>query len=374
MPRGAAVIRYEGKRGVVWRIKFVDAAGVQVKETIGAERDGVTRKMAEAELRERLVRVERKAYRRPRPLTFGEWADTWLAEAEVRRSWKPSTVKVFTNAVKHLKEEFRPMRLASLRPRDVAAYGKTALETFSAKTVQLHMNVLHDIYKTALAEELVQANPVTGVERPRVTRKRWRILEPVEVARVTKAFTDDRARRVFLTFVLTGLRRSELVALRWGHVNLVEGTLRVVESKSEEGERLIALPLPLVDELASHYAESSYRTDTDYVFGHPKRGSRLGIDWFREQLDAALVTAGVEGHVRVHDLRHAALTNLAATGASPIAVMATAGHRSMATTKQYVHLAGVVFRSDADALAERLLGVQDSGTNRPKTASLSEEA
>ncbi len=47
---------------------------------------------------------------------------------------------------------------------------------------------------------------------------------------------------MFLTFMLTGLRRSELHALRWGHVNLVEGTLRVVESKSEEGERLIALP------------------------------------------------------------------------------------------------------------------------------------
>ncbi len=59
----------------------------------------------------------------------------------------------------------------------------------------------------------------------------WRILPPVEVARVTKAFTDDRARRVFLTFVLTGLRRSELVALQWRHVNLVEATLRVTESK-----------------------------------------------------------------------------------------------------------------------------------------------
>jgi len=59
----------------------------------------------------------------------------------------------------------------------------------------------------------------------------WRILQPVEVARVTKAFTDDRGRRVFLTFVLTALRRSELVALQWQHVNLVEATLRVTESK-----------------------------------------------------------------------------------------------------------------------------------------------
>ena len=171
---------------------------------------------------------------------------------------------------------------------------------------------------------------------------------------------------MFLTFMLTGLRRSELGALRWGHINLVERTLRVVESKSEEGERLIALPGALVDELMTHYQGSSYQSDSDYVFGHPTKGSAWCADWFRLELNAALGAAGITDRVRIHDLRHAALTNLAATGASPIAVMATAGHRSMQTTKQYVHLAGVVFRDDADALSRRLLGVPESGTNEPQ--------
>ena len=103
--------------------------------------------------------------------------------------------------------------------------------------------------KGAVADELIVANPVAGVERPKPTRQRWRILEPPDVPRLCKAFSDDRARRVFLCFILTGLRRSELVALRWGHVNLVEQTLRVIESKSEEGERLIALPRSLATEL-----------------------------------------------------------------------------------------------------------------------------
>ena len=49
MPRGACVIPYRGKRGVTWRVKYRDAEGRQVQETIGAERDGVTRKQAEAE-------------------------------------------------------------------------------------------------------------------------------------------------------------------------------------------------------------------------------------------------------------------------------------------------------------------------------------
>jgi hypothetical protein len=67
-------------------------------------------------------------------------------------------------------------------------------------------------------------------------------------------------------------------------------------------------------------------------------------------------------------MRHAAITNLAATGASPIAVMATAGHRSITTMKGYLHLAGVVFRDEASALERRLLGVRDPGTNTPEPA------
>jgi integrase len=77
--------------------------------------------------------------------------------------------------------------------------------------------------------------PSSGTERPKVPAKRWRILEPVEIGRVLKAFTDEQARAIFLTVVLTGLRRFELKALRWRDVALVEGVLRVRVSKSEEG-------------------------------------------------------------------------------------------------------------------------------------------
>lgn len=58
MPSGACVIRYEGARGVTWKVKYRDADGVQVKETVGSEREGIDRKRAEAVLRDRLVRVE----------------------------------------------------------------------------------------------------------------------------------------------------------------------------------------------------------------------------------------------------------------------------------------------------------------------------
>ena len=140
------------------------------------------------------------------------------------------------------------------------------------------------------------------------------------------------------------------------------------------GERLIALPPSLVDDLGAQYQRTAYRADADYVFAHPTKGSPPCFTWFRTALDTALAKAEVDGNVRIHDLRHTALTNMAATGASPIAVMATAGHRSMSTTKQYLHLAGVVFRDEAGALERRLGLVPNPGTEEPESALVSQEA
>jgi len=57
-----------------------------------------------------------------------------------------------------------------------------------------------------------------------------------------------------------------------------------------------------------------------------------------------------------HDLRHTAITNDAAAGSNPIAVMSKAGHASMSTTQRYLYLTQVVFRDEAERLEDRLLG------------------
>ena len=74
-----------------------------------------------------------------------------------------------------------------------------------------------------------------------------------------KAFTDEQARTIFLTVVLTGVRRFELKGLRWRDVDLVEDVLQVRVSKSEEGERLIALSPALAEALWQHRRQTASR-------------------------------------------------------------------------------------------------------------------
>lgn len=83
--------------------------------------------------------------------------------------------------------------------------------------------------------------------------------------------------------------------------------------------------------------------------------------------------AGVKGYVRpFHDARHTSITNAAAAGTPPAALMARAGHSDFKTTQGYIDLAGEMFREEADRLEKRLWG--DSGTkNRYKVADPSPE-
>ncbi len=362
MPSGAAVIRYAGKRGVVWRIKYADAAGKQVMETLGAERDGWTRKKADAELRERLVKVERRGWQRPRPLTFAEYAETWFAEGEVRRRWRPLTVIQYRSISRRLCGFFGPFPLGSIRPRHVAEYVAQQAGTFNPSTVSRDLSLLFDVMKTAKREELIESNPVEGAEHPKLMRKRWRILQPAEVARVLREFDDEQARTIFLTLVLTGIRRHEMQALRWRDVDLVESVVRITDSKTEQGIRSIALSSTLAEALWQRRRNSAFQGDDELVFCHPLRGTVYRQHVFADHFRAALKKAGITDYVRpFHDLRHTSLTNEAATGSSPIALMAKAGHTDMKVTRQYLHLAGIVFHDEADALEQRLFGPAKPG-------------
>jgi integrase len=125
------------------------------------------------------------------------------------------------------------MPVAAIRPRHVAEYVAAASRDSGAATVSRDLAVLHAIFKTAFREELVDRNPAEAAERPKLPPFRPQILEPGEVARVAKAFTDEPARVAFLLLVLTGIRRGELQRLRWRDIDLVGNVLRVVDSKSE---------------------------------------------------------------------------------------------------------------------------------------------
>jgi len=97
----------------------------------------------------------------------------------------------------------------------------------------------------------------------------------------------------------TAIRNFELRNLGWHDVDLVGTVRRPRDSKTEPGERSIALSATASQALWQHRRGSASQGDDQHVFGHPERGSMPRPDWFAEELRAALEAAGIEATTRI---------------------------------------------------------------------------
>jgi integrase/recombinase XerC len=368
-----SIIRYAGKRGVVFRIKYLDASGKQCMETVGAERDGMSEKRAREILENRRVAVREGGYSKAEAFSFADAAEAWFNSERVARAWKPGTIGQYRRSREILGDYFC-CSVAAIDSGRITAYRDWALAEggLSPATVSRHLTVLNLILGWAADNGHLQRKPT--VKYPRVRSRKGVALKPAQVQALLRSFEDEQARTAFLTFVTTGLRSSELRALRWRDVDLIENRLRVVDSKTETGARSIAIGKALAEALWQHRRTSAFQGEDEYVFCHPELGNRYRADRFAEALAAAFKAAGIErpeGFRRCHDLRVTCGTNDVQAGMDNARLQAKLGHSDFRTTQRYVNLAGVVFADEAEALERRLLAVEPS-TNL--TASESTEA
>lgn len=384
--RNGSVIRYPGKRGARWSIRYRDADGRRVSETLGREADGWDKRRATEALRERLVDVKREGRRRLEPVTFEaftrEWVKAYRPDDPKDGGLKRSTREGYESIIEgHLVPELGALRLAAIDAVQLERY-LDRKQGLAPRTRNRHLNLLHLVFKAAERRGLVRTNPVSAVERPREPRRRWRILSPVEIGRVERAFTElaheatgeerawrEQARVVFLTVVSAGLRAGEIRGLRWRHVSLADpagATLRVRETfvrgqldtpKSEKSVRTLALGDRLASELFDHRARTAFDGEDERVFCHPLTGGVLDDRRYAVTLRLALARAKITDYVRpFHDGRHTSITNAAAAGMSGPALMARAGHSDFKTTQGYIDLAGETFREEEALLEARLFG------------------
>ena len=115
-----------------------------------------------------------------------------------------------------------------------------------------------------------------------------------------------------------------------------------------------------------HRARTAFGGDDERVFCSPTKGTAFDVARYGETFRLALARAGITDYMRpFHDLRHSSITNAAAAGTPPAALMARAGHSDFKTTQGYIDLAGELFREDAERLEQRLWAgpVPKTGTN-----------
>jgi integrase/recombinase XerD len=227
----------------------------------------------------------------------------------------------------------------------------------SARTIARRLSSVSGLYAYLVArgDTPVRVNPVPrglltrrqgGTMRSRVAplvrvpRTLPRILSPEEADRLIAALRTHRDRAIVLAMLLAGLRRCEALGLRFEDVQVADRRLMVVEGKGGH-HRVVPAANRFFEELGAYlHGERPQAADTDRVFvvlKGPRRGMPLSAEGLDEVLDGARRRAGL-GHATCHELRHTCLTRLREADMALEAVQAQAGHRSIESTRVYLHL------------------------------------
>lgn len=348
-----------------WQARYhlPDGGRVTAPRTFSTK-GGATRWLAATEAdRSRGLWIDPRASR----VRLQEYACAWL---DSRVQIAPRTREIYRSQIEnHILPEITNgvpalggVVLGDLTAELVRAWYATLARTRSASVAAKAYTRLRQILAQAVQDDRIAKNPcrIEGGGTERHPEQRFVALP--ELYALAGA-VPERYRALVLTAGLAGLRQGELFALRRRDVDLLRGTITVSrkrlrlasgevienEPKSRAGRRTVALPGRLVVELERHLVTYAQPGADGYVF--PSAGGPpLERSNFRSRVWApATITVGLDG-LRFHDLRHAAGTLAARTGATTKELMARLGHASPRASMVYQHAA-----HDRDRLiAERL--------------------
>lgn len=279
------IVERQTRRGVSFGVRY-RAQGKRRFQHVGYAVDGVTRADAERELLYIVEQVRRGEWRppaQPAPVreipTFHIFASEWH-ERRAAEGLKPRTVEHLRwTLVEHLLPHFARLPLDQITVAEVDRYVQAKLREgrLGAASINRTVTVLASVLEVAVEYGYVSANPARGRRRRLSTTKPARVwLEPDQVRALLNAAGElddaDRVGRRFrrpllATLAFAGLRIGELLALRWGDVDLAAGRIHIRASKTEAGIRTVDIQPELRDELLAWRLGSARQDRADLVFG-----------------------------------------------------------------------------------------------------------
>jgi integrase len=326
-----------------------------------------TKREAEAELVRLKAAANRGDYIDPTKTTLLQFLDRWETWAATQVSAK--TLERYRElAAHHVRPHLGAMRMQRIKTADFAElYGQLQRSKpeggagLAPRTVGHVHRLLHRVFGHALKWGVTSNNPVGAAEPPRVPRTEIEILAPDQIKAVLQGLRGRRLYGVAMIGFATGMRRGEMVALRWGDVDLENGKIRVERSlgqtsaglafkepKTKAGRRTVSIPPSIVAELRNHWRQQQQQrlvlglgrsTPDDLVFTRPDASpwppDRLSTTW-------AKTVSGLKlPKVTLHALRHTHVSQLIAAGLDVVTVSRRIGHSNPTVTLTvYAHLFG----------------------------------
>ena len=319
-----------------------------------------TKAAAERELRKRLRFLDEGEDPFPEKLSVRDFViDRWLPHLETQGRLRPRTLRNYRQLMRdHVLPRLGAMELRRVRPAHVQeVLDEMTRAERAARTVAHARAAMSAAFSAAVRWQLVTVNPVRATEAPAKKPPDLRVPTAVELRTLVEAARGTVWEVPIMLAATTGARRGEIAGLRWANVDLERGRIRIVEAlhrvgrelvyappKTARGVRSIPIPESVVERLRQHRVDQArrllalgIRVGDEHPVADRGDGTPLDPSTFTHAASRVAARAGLEG-VRLHDLRHAVATLLAATGSSAAVTSKMLGHASVAFTLQtYTH-------------------------------------
>ncbi len=327
-----------------------------------------TKKEAEKKLSELLTQLDAGVYIKPSNTSLAAYLERWMKDY-VQPNLSPRTAEGYNTIVtQHLIPKLGKITLTQLRPEHLQKYYSEMLERgcvdktggLSAQTVRHHHTALHKALQTAVEWGLLSRNVADAVKPPRTQRPEMQVWSEDEITQFLEYSKKTPYHALFYVALFTGMRRSEMLALRWQDVDLMLGHIAINRTihqlkdlsyifrppKTAKGRRTVALTPSTIKVLKEHREKQwlNYAmigkpvSEEDFVFatieGKPLRPNTITHAW-----TTIAQHAGVK-QIRLHDARHSHASLMLKQGIHPKIVQERLGHASISVTLDtYSHIA-----------------------------------
>jgi site-specific recombinase XerD len=331
---GVAGVIERVKGSGVWWIRYRDHLGRRHLEKVGRRSDAITligKRRADAHLRKKLPEKFRGG------MTFGELIDDALRhsrESNVERSTAELELKFNI-----IRPDLGNRAASSITTQDISIWllYQSGTRKWSPATRNRYAAAFSLAFRIAVENDKLEINPCARLKRKKESSGRTRFLAPSEEMKIRAAIKTRCPRNLpaFLVSIHTGLRASEQWRLRWRDINFHQRILTARSTKNGYPERHIPLNEVAVAALKQASTYSEHRTANASVFlnsdGNPMRTHR---DWF----EPVVKDAGIDAYTW-HCNRHTFASRLVMAGVNLKAVQTLMGHKTIAMTMRYSHLA-----------------------------------
>ena len=347
------------------------ADGPKRRYVSGKDRDEVRRKLTEA-----MANRDKGIVYNDENITLGDYLDRWLSDSvygTVRESTFSRDKYLVAN---HIKPAIGRLKLKNLNALQVQSLYRERLDSgLSGSTVQKVHHVLHKALAQAVRLNIIPHNPADNVKAPTPTPKEMHPLSASDARKLLEAASGNKLEALYVLAIHTGMRRGELLGLKWEDVDLENATVRVRrtltrkgtgyglgEPKTKKSRRTVRLTQKAVEALGSHRVRQaqeklrigSLYQDQDLVFAGQNGGFINPSNLRQRSFKSLLKRAGLP-QITFHDLRHTYASLLFQKNVHPKIVSDTLGHASVAITLDtYSHMLPGMGSEAADAMREAL--------------------